>query len=226
MQQISHTQCFQLYPCNARRGGAYRDKPFMRIMLFASVDSLAHAVKAAPPNIVPLVISPPFHAISLAPFGFCATNRQAQATEISAPDHTPVGDITVIPDGEKHEDTRENRADNGNHDTVAEYLSAPNGKTDGEARPAVPQEAAVSDGTLSALGDCTSSSTLASVTGKGDDKPTEGKGVVLADGLAVALWGHWRAAELQFEGTARRVRTDLTHVILCFCLGFREDHLL
>lgn len=50
------------------------------------------------------------------------------------------------------------------------------------------------------------SDTISSVPeNEGDSKQGNGDGL-LAGGLAVALSGHWRMAELKFEETARRVR--------------------
>lgn len=61
----------------------------------------------------------------------------------------------------------------------------------------------------SALGDGISSSTLASTTGsRGGQQEDTTRSELLTGGLAVAVSGHWRAAEQQFEETARRVRKE------------------
>lgn len=50
------------------------------------------------------------------------------------------------------------------------------------------------------------SSTRPSMAGKGDHLGEAEGHSVLTGGLAVAVAGHWRAAEMQFEETARQVR--------------------
>lgn len=50
---------------------------------------------------------------------------------------------------------------------------------------------------------------LASTTSSTDQSQGQGKRArLLTNGFAVALAGHWRVAELQFEDTARRVRSE------------------
>lgn len=53
------------------------------------------------------------------------------------------------------------------------------------------------------------SSTRPSTAGKGDHWGEEEGHSVLTGGLAVAVAGHWRAAEMQFEESARQVRHSI-----------------
>lgn len=72
------------------------------------------------------------------------------------------------------------------------------------------QAAAGGDEASSAVGDGGLSSTLASATGTVHEHQEETtRHELLTGGLAVAVSGHWRAAEQQFEGTARRVRSKI-----------------
>lgn len=71
----------------------------------------------------------------------------------------------------------------------------------------LPQEATGTEEGLNVLDKGTSRGTLVSTTGSTGDSQDQGKkDDLLTGGLAVALSGHWRAAETQFVDTARRVR--------------------
>lgn len=103
-------------------------------------------------------------------------------------------------------DNLEGDADSNSTSTV--YPSATLGLVDSEPGPLEQQQAAGGDEACSAIGDGTSSSTLATATGTGSGHQKDARrGELLTGGLAVAVSGHWRAAEQQFEGTARRVRS-------------------
>eukprot|EP00752_Nemacystus_decipiens_P002219 g2107.t3 len=87
-----------------------------------------------------------------------------------------------------------------------------NGMTDGKVTPGEPQpqEGAVIEDGLNILGKDSSCGTFESTTGSRADSQEHGKeGGLLTGGLAVALSGHWRAAETQFVDTARRVFREL-----------------
>lgn len=90
------------------------------------------------------------------------------------------------------------------------------GKVDGKAAHVEQQspEATVIEEGLNVLGKGSSCGTFTSTAGsRADSQGQRKQGGLLTGGLAVALSGHWRAAEAQFVGTARRVRSK-------FRLGF------
>lgn len=83
-------------------------------------------------------------------------------------------------------------------------------KVDGKATPVEPQlqEAAATKEGLGVFGMGSSCGIIASTTGSRSEHQEEGKeDGLLRGGLAVALSGHWRTAEMQFVDTARRVRS-------------------
>lgn len=85
-------------------------------------------------------------------------------------------------------------------------------KVDGNATPVEtrPQEAAVvaDEEGLDVFGKGTSCGAFVSSTrSRGDSEEKGEESGLLTRGLAVALLGHWRAAETQFVDTARRVRS-------------------
>ncbi|CAM9201758.1 unnamed protein product [Ectocarpus fasciculatus] len=121
------------------------------------------------------------------------------------------GDGAALYDGHEDEDAGDKRHDDhdGPDGASAREASVTDGVVDGEGTPGEkqPKEAASADESASALGNGISSSTLASTTESARSAQDQGKeGGLLAGGLAVALLGHWRAAERQFEDTTRRVR--------------------
>lgn len=84
------------------------------------------------------------------------------------------------------------------------------GKVDGKTTPVEPQpqEYTGTEEDLNVLGKGTSCEIFEGTTGSRSDSQEQGKvGGLLTGGLAVALSGHWRAAETQFVDTARRVRS-------------------
>eukprot|EP00903_Cladosiphon_okamuranus_P015252 g14094.t3 len=73
-----------------------------------------------------------------------------------------------------------------------------------------PQEAVATEEGLDVLGVSSSCGTFASTTRSRSENKEQGKeGGLLRGGLAVALSGHWRIAEMQFVDTARRVFREL-----------------
>lgn len=95
------------------------------------------------------------------------------------------------------------------------------GKVDDKATPveAQPQEAPVTEEDLNVLGKDSSCGTFESTTRSRADSQKQGKeGGLLTGGLAVALSGHWRAAETQFVDTARRVRRKFRVTLSNSCL--------
>ncbi|CAM9137868.1 unnamed protein product [Ectocarpus sp. 4 AP-2014] len=124
------------------------------------------------------------------------------------------GDCAALHHGDEGEDARDKRHDD--HDGLdgasAREPSITDGVVDGRGTPAEqqPKEAASTDEGSSALGNGVSSSTFASTAESARSAQERGKeGGLLAGGLAVALSGHWRTAELHFEDTGRRVFREL-----------------
>lgn len=113
-------------------------------------------------------------------------------------------------------DQQEDAADNPNvHDDPSSANTNGSSLLDGEPDDKMtpvepqPQEAAGADEGLSALANSASCGTFASMMGSGDVSQEQGKWAgLLTGGLAIAVSGHWRAAELQFEDTAQRVRRE------------------
>lgn len=143
----------------------------------------------------------------------CYTSTpQGQAKDTNGAGCVTTGDGFVLHDSGQQEDAADNPND---HDdpgsTNTRVSSLIDGKVDDKVTPVEPQsqEVAGADEGLSALGNDTSCGTFASTTGSGDDSQEQGKGGgLLTGGLAVAVSGHWRAAELQFEDTAQRVSSE------------------
>lgn len=121
-------------------------------------------------------------------------------------------DGSVVQGSGQQEDTADNPDVHDDHiSSNTSGSSRLDGKLDGDITLVEPhtQEAAGADEGLSALGNGTSCSTFASTMGLGDGSQEQEKGGgLLTGGLAVALSGHWRAAELQFEDTTQRVRSN------------------
>lgn len=79
-----------------------------------------------------------------------------------------------------------------------------------DVQTAQPVDGAGTDEGLSALGVGSSCGTFASTTGSSGNSGEQAEsGGLLKGAFAVALSGHWRAAELQFDDTTRRVRNVL-----------------
>lgn len=118
---------------------------------------------------------------------------------------------TISAAGDQRQDPGEHAhapGDPGN--TSARASCQMDGKVAGAATPVgpQPQEATMTEQGLNVLGKGTSCGTFESTTGSRDDSQEQGKqGALLSGGLAVALSGHWRTAEMQFVDTARRVRS-------------------
>ncbi|CAM9397884.1 unnamed protein product, partial [Ectocarpus sp. 12 AP-2014] len=124
------------------------------------------------------------------------------------------GDCAALHHGDEGEDARDKQHDDhhGPDGASAREPSITDGVVDGGWAPAEqqPKEAASTDEGSNALGNGVSSSTFASTAESARSAQEQGKeGGLLAGGLAVALSGHWRTAELHFEDTSRRVFREL-----------------
>ncbi|CAN0085787.1 unnamed protein product, partial [Ectocarpus sp. 12 AP-2014] len=124
------------------------------------------------------------------------------------------GDCAALHHGDEGEDAGDKRNDDhdGPDGASAREPSVTDGVVDGGDAPAEqqPKEVESTYEGSSALGNGVSSSTFASTAESARSSQEQGKeGGLLAGGLAVALSGHWRTAELHFENTARRVFREL-----------------
>ncbi|CAB1113052.1 unnamed protein product [Ectocarpus sp. CCAP 1310/34] len=124
------------------------------------------------------------------------------------------GDCAALHHGDEGEDAGDKRHDDhdGPDGAYAREPSIMDGVVDGGGASAEqqPKEVASTDEGSSALGNGVSSSTFTSTAESARSAQEQGKeGGLLTGGLAVALWGHWRTAELHFEDTARRVFREL-----------------
>lgn len=135
---------------------------------------------------------------------------QAGERDTKSEGRDQIGDGAALHGGDEGEDEGDKRDDHDGPDGAsAREASVTDGVVDGEGTPGEqqPKETIHTDESSSALGNGISSSTLASTADTARSARQTGKeSGLLAGGLAVALWGHWRAAELQFEDTTRRVR--------------------
>lgn len=152
-------------------------------------------------------------------------SAQVQAKEASSTNNDAADDIFVTSEdyGERSKgDTNPDENENGAID-----LFCTDAVSDKQAAPVELQESLEGDIALTTPGkgflssapcDGASSSTISRIKGKGSsDTGEEGSGEVITGGLAVAVSGHWRAAESQFEQTAQRViKTTDEKVLICF----------
>lgn len=143
---------------------------------------------------------------------YYALTSQTQENDISSAGCVMAGDDSVVDDSGQQEDATGNpNVRNDPSSTNTSGSSPVDGKFDDKITPVVPQpqEAAQAEKGLGVLGNGTSCGTFASTMGSGNGSQEQGEwGGLLAGGLAVAVSGHWRAAELQFEDTAQRVRSE------------------
>lgn len=139
----------------------------------------------------------------------CQTNfnSQAQANDASSVCHELTRDGSVSHDTKDSEDGADNSNDHDDCGNLNSRDTCTKEHISDDAANAQTQDGA--DEGLSALGVGTSCGTFASTTESSGTRREQGKrGGLLTGGLAASLSGHWRAAELQFEDTARRVRSD------------------
>ncbi len=140
----------------------------------------------------------------------CQTSTpQAQANDPISEDHELPGDGSILHNDKENEGTADisNDHDDSSSSHAGDFFSKQ--KVSDDVQTAQPLDGAGTDGGLSALGLGSSCGTFASTTGSSGNSGEQGEnGGLLKGGLAVALSGHWRAAEVQFEDTARRVRNE------------------